>query len=243
MDIENKVALVTGGARRVGREIAVHLAKLGAHVALNYKTSHEQAQQVAREISDLGRDALTIKADVSNAQDVEAMITTAIGHFGRLDVLINNAAIFYKTDFFELSENDWDAFMKTNLKGPFLCSRKAAKHLLSHGAGKIINIADVGGVRAWKSYIPYCVSKAGLIMLTKGMAKAMAPDVQVNAVAPGPVMFPEDYTADEKNAVIEETVLKRPGSPADVAKAVQFLIESDYITGEVLFVDGGGMII
>ncbi len=227
----------------MGREIAVHLAKLGAHVALNYKTSHEQAQQVAREISDLGRDALTIKADVSNAQDVEAMITTAIGHFGRLDVLINNAAIFYKTDFFELSENDWDAFMKTNLKGPFLCSRKAAKHLLSHGAGKIINIADVGGVRAWKSYIPYCVSKAGLIMLTKGMAKAMAPDVQVNAVAPGPVMFPEDYTADEKNAVIEETVLKRPGSPADVAKAVQFLIESDYITGEVLFVDGGGMII
>lgn len=242
MDIENKVALVTGGARRVGREIALHLAGLGAHVALNYRTSHEQAKALQQEISSLGRDALTIRADVSNPGEVDALITTAIGHFGRLDILINNAAIFYKTDFFELTEDDWEAFINTNLKGPFLCSQKAGRHLVSQGAGKIINIADVGGVRAWKGYIPYCVSKAGLIMLTKGMAKAMAPDVQVNAVAPGPVMFPEDYTEKEKNAVLQNTVLKRPGSATDIAKAVQFLIESDYITGEVLFVDGGGMI-
>jgi NAD(P)-dependent dehydrogenase (short-subunit alcohol dehydrogenase family) len=241
MEISGRVALVTGGARRLGKEIALHLASLGADIAINCFSSVKEAEETRGLIEGIGRKAYIFIADVSKPKEVGSMVRGILEVFERIDILINNSAIFYKTDFLTLSESDWDSFMNVNLKGAFLCSQEVAKHFLSQGYGKIINIADVGGVRAWKGYTPYCVSKAGLIMLTKCMAKALAPFVQVNAVAPGPVLLPEGYT--ERESAIEGTLLKREGSPLDVAKAVQFLIETDYTTGEVVFVDGGSRLV
>lgn len=241
MEISGRVALVTGGARRLGKEISLHLASLGADIAINCFSSMKEAEETRELIKGRGRQAHIFVADVSNSREVKDMVKGVIEAFGRIDILINNSAIFYKTDFLTLSESDWDSFMNVNLKGAFLCSQEVGRHLLSQGFGKIINIADVGGVKAWKNYIPYCVSKAGLIMLTKCMAKALAPFVQVNAVAPGPVLLPDAY--DERESAIEGTLLKREGSPLDVAKAIQFLIETDYTTGEIVFVDGGSRLL
>jgi len=249
MEITGKVALVTGGARRIGREISLHLARRGADVAVNYLSSHDEAHEVRALIEKLGGRALCIRADISDSTEVTKMVEEAVDSLGRVDILINNAAIFYKTDPLSLSESEWDRFLDINLKGAFLCSQQVARHFMDRYregggenelvAGKIVNIADVGGVVGWKGYVPYCVSKAGLIMLTKSMAKALAPAVTVNAVAPGPVMFPDHYTEKEKEAALRQTALKREGSPIDVARAVEFTLESDYVTGEVVFVDGG----
>lgn len=243
MDLKGKVVLVTGGARRIGRSISLALGEKGANVIINYNASAEQAEEAKRKVEALGARAMTVQADVSKAAQVDRMVDEAVAAFGRIDVLINNAAIFYKTPFLELTEEHWDDFMSINLKGPFLCARKIGELMLKQGSGKIINIADVSGVRPWAPYIPYCVSKAGVIMLTKVLAKALAPNIQVNAVSPGPVLLPEYYGEKEAEQAIKNTVLKRVGSPEDIARTVIFLIEgSDYITGEVIAVDGGRLI-
>ncbi len=244
MDIKKRVALVTGGAKRVGRAISYELAKHGAKVAVNYKNSQKEADELVVQIHKIGGDAIALKADVSKRDEVNRMVDSVLSTYGHIDILVNNAAIFFKTPFLETTEEDWDLFMSVNLKSAFLCSQKVAKTMLKQGLGKIVNIADAGGgIKGWKNYTPYCVSKAGLIMLTKTMAKALAPNIQVNSVAPGPVAFPEDYTEKEKTRAIESTLLKREGTPDDIARAVLFLAESDYITGEVIVVDGGNMIV
>lgn len=244
MDIKNKVALVTGGAKRVGRAISLQLAERGANLVINYNSSKKEADEVAGLILKKGRTAIGVKADVSKADEVAKLVDVALSNFERVDILVNNAAIFFKTPFLEITEEDWDLSMNINLKSAFLCSQKVAKVMLEQGSGKIINIADSGGgIKGWKSYVPYCVSKAGVIMLTKTMAKALAPNIQVNAVGPGPVLLPEYYNEEEKRRAIESTLLKRLGSPDDVAKAVIFLVESDYITGEMIAVDGGSVIV
>ena len=240
MNLDGKVALVTGAARRVGRAIALELAARGADLVVHYRTSEREALEVVEAAKKLGRRAVALRAEVSHAKEVSSLVSETLREFGRLDVLVNNASIFARTPFPDISEQDWDRFLDTNLKGPFLLARAAAPTMLRQGAGKIINLADITRDRPAKGYLAYSVSKAGLVTLTKALALELAPTVQVNAIGPGPVLFPEDYSEDLKAKIVARTPLKRTGSPDDVARAVRFLIEEgDFITGVLLPVDGG----
>jgi pteridine reductase len=243
VDLEGRIALVTGGAKRVGRSIALALARRGAHVAFTYRTSRREAESLVRELTALGGKSLAVKADTGRAADAKAAVRAVVKTFGRIDILINNAAVYPRTPWASLDEEAWDGVLTTNLKGPFLFAKAAGDRMKVQGAGKIINIADWAGARPYKDYLPYCVSKAGVIAMTKALALELAPAVQVNAVAPGPVLLPEGSSAEFKKAVIAATPLRRIGSPEDVADAVVFLVEgSDFITGALLPVDGGRLI-
>jgi NAD(P)-dependent dehydrogenase (short-subunit alcohol dehydrogenase family) len=243
MELKGKVALVTGGAVRVGRAISLALSEAGASVAVNYHHSEEAAREVVALITARGGNAEAFQADVSVAADVDQMINGVLERFGRLDVLVNNAAIFPRTPFTTVTEAEWDQVLDINLKGSFLCALRAGREMLQRDGGKIVNIADVSAYRPWPSYIPYCVSKAGVIALTQGLAKALAPKVQVNAVAPGTVLFPESYSEEQRQRAVQPIPMGREGSPEDVARTVLFLIEgSDFITGAVIPVDGGRLI-
>jgi pteridine reductase len=241
MNIKDKVIIVTGGARRIGRTICLTLAGRGAKIVINYNESEKDAKELLNDLNRINhRSAIAVKADVSNSDEVQNMVESTIAHFKTIDILINNAAIFFKTQLFDISEDDWDLFMDTNLKGPFLCSQKVGRIMSDKGSGKIINIVDSLIIsKETEHYIPYMVSKAALVMLTKTLASTLAPDIHVNAIAPGPVLFPYNFTEEEKKQAVESTALKRNGSPEDIAMGVTFLIESEYITGEVLHINGG----
>lgn len=243
MILKDKVVLITGSAKRIGRCIALTLAKRGANIIVNYNTSQIEAENVVSEIKNFGVESIAVKADVSKADEVDLMIKKILNEFGTLHILVNNAAVFFKTPFETLSEKDWDINLDINLKGTFLCSRYAADEMLKRKEGKIINIADWSGIRPYKNYIPYCVSKAGVIALTKALAKTLAPYIQVNCILPGPIILPEDFSEEEKQSIIKSIPLKKIGSPDDIASTVVFLIEgSDFITGGMYAVDGGGLI-
>jgi NAD(P)-dependent dehydrogenase (short-subunit alcohol dehydrogenase family) len=243
MELKDKTVLVTGSAKRVGKTIALTLAKRGANLIINYQRSRSEAEDTVQEVEKLGARSLAVRANVSVVNDVQAMIRQAVKHFGRLDVLVNNAAIFYPTPFDRLTEKDWDEMININLKGSFLCAKYAADEMLKSGGGKIINIADWSGIRPYVDYLPYCVSKSGVIALTKALAVTLAPTIQVNCVAPGPVMLPGDFTDQDRAEVLAKTPLKRTGSPEDIANTVKFLIEgSDFMTGAMIAVDGGRLI-
>ena len=233
MDINGKVALITGAAKRVGREIALELARRGARIAVHYRSSVNEARQVA------GDHGAIFQADLTDHVAIERMFRGIDETFGRLDILVNSASVFSPSTANDATPEDWDLQMDTNAKAPFFVAQKAARLMARVGAGKIINIADVAGEVIWPGYLPYSVSKAALIAANRGLAKALAPNIQVNAIAPGPVLFPEYYTEDQKHSAIERTLLKREGSPQDIVKAVVFLIENDYIIGEMIHVDGG----
>ncbi len=238
-----KIAVVTGAARRVGKSIALALAERGAHVAITFRRSHAEAQQTLQEIEARGVQGMGVQADITRGADVDASVQQIIERFGRIDILVNNASNYYKTPFATLTEEQWDDLVDTNLKGTFLMAKRVGDEMLKAGGGKIINLADWAGFRPYKDYIPYCVAKAGVIALTKALAKTLAPAIQVNAVAPGPVMLPEDFTEAERSAIVRATPLKRIGSPSDVAQVVVFLVEgSDFITGTTIMVDGGRLI-
>jgi len=239
MEIEGKVALVTGGAKRVGRSIALALAERGAEVVLHYRGSDREVQSVLARIKGAGGRPVAVQGDVSVAADVDRIVETAMQAFGRIEILVNNAAIFYRTPFEELTEEDWDRFLDVNLKGPFLLCRKVGAIMLRQRRGKVVNLADIAGQKVWVEYIPYSVSKAGVIALTIGLAKALAPHVQVNAIAPGTVLLPEGTIPEEEERAVGRVPLRRLGSPEDIARAVVYLVENDFITGEVLRVDGG----
>ncbi|MFH0794422.1 MAG: glucose 1-dehydrogenase [bacterium] len=240
VNLEGNVALVTGAARRVGRAFALELAARGADLIVLYRARAPEALEVVGQAAKLGRRAVALRAEVSHAKEVSALVSEALREFGRLDILVNNASIFSRTPFAEMSEQDWDRLLDVNLKGAFLFARAAAPTMLRQGAGKIINIADITRDKPVKGYLAYSVSKAGLVTLTKALAVELAPSVQVNAIGPGPVLFPEDFSEDLKAKVIARTPLKRTGSPEDIARAVRFLIEEgDFITGILLPVDGG----
>lgn len=239
MEIEGKVALVTGGARRLGRSIALALAERGAELVVHYRDSEREAQEVLALIKRAGGKPVAVRGDVSVAADVDRIVETAMQAFGRIEILVNNAAVFYRTPFGELTEEDWDRFLDVNLKGPFLLCRRIGAIMLRQGQGKIVNLADVAGQKVWAEYIPYSVSKAGLIALTRGLAKALSPHVQVNAIAPGTVLLPEGTTPEEQERAVRRVPLDRLGSPEDIAQAVVYLIENDFITGETLRIDGG----
>jgi NAD(P)-dependent dehydrogenase (short-subunit alcohol dehydrogenase family) len=190
------------------------------------------------EILGTGRRAVAIQADVAKRADVIRLFATVEEDFGRLDILVNNAGMFFAAKFEELTEEQWDTILDTNLKSQFLCSQAAAPMLRRSGHGRIINFASLGGLLAWPSYTHYCVSKAGVIMLTRCLARVLAPEITVNAIAPGTISFPGD-APDLAEDFIRRAPLRRTGSPKDIDDAVVFLAESAFITGQVLLVDGG----
>jgi NAD(P)-dependent dehydrogenase (short-subunit alcohol dehydrogenase family) len=238
-----KVALVTGAAKRVGKAIALALAQRGAHVAISYHRSEAKARQTVQEIEARGVHSLAVQGDISRSAEVNAMVAQVIEHFGHIDVLVNNASNYYKTPFDSLTEDHWDDLVGTNLKGTFLVAKRVGDEMLKAGSGKIINLTDWAGFRPYKDYLPYCVAKAGVIALTKALAQTLAPSIQVNAVAPGPVLLSEEFDDNIRQAVVRATPLKRIGSPEDIAQTVVFLVEgSDFITGATIVVDGGRLI-
>jgi len=239
MDLTDKTVLVTGAAKRIGSAIARRLASLGAHVAVHYCSSKAQADETVDAIRQLGREALSIQGDLSVREEAVRVADEALQWRGELAVLVNNAATFPRAVFGETMEKDWEDPLSTNLLAPFWLSQAIAPHFAEAGAGKIINITDISSQSPWTTRLPYCASKAALVSLTIGLAKELAPQVQVNAISPGPVLFPDDYTKKQHLDVIERTLLKRAGSPEDVADAVDFFCRSDFVTGVVLPVDGG----
>jgi pteridine reductase len=238
-----KIALVTGAARRVGKSIALALAQRGAHVVITYNTSAAEARATLQEIEAFGVQGMALQGNITHSGEVEAVVRQVMDRFGRIDILVNNASNYYKTPFDTLTEAQWDDLVGTNLKGTFLVSKRVGDEMLKAGSGKMINLADWAGFRPYQDYIPYCVAKAGVIALTKALAKTLAPHIQVNAIAPGPVMLPEDFSDQLREAVVRATPLKRIGTPTDVAQTVVFLVEgSDFITGAIIPVDGGRLI-
>ncbi len=239
MNISGKIALVTGGAKRLGNAIAQALAARGCHLVVHYHRSQTQAEDTAGQLRAAGHRAIALQADITKEDEVDAMIAAATAHFGRIDILVNNAALFYRTPVDTLSVEDWQRIMDVNLTGTFLCAHKIGLRMRERGWGHIINIADVAGLRPWADYIPYSVSKACVLTFTQGLAMELAPQVMVNAVIPGPVLFQDDTPDSVRQREIDKTLVKRAGSPEDVAEVVVFVAESDYSTGSSFHVDGG----
>jgi NAD(P)-dependent dehydrogenase (short-subunit alcohol dehydrogenase family) len=239
MEITGKVALVTGGAHRLGRAFALGLAQAGADVVVNYHTSAGAAADTRREIEALGRRALAVQADVSRSEDVRRLVSTVEQDMGRLDVLVNSASLFERAPALEISEADWDRTLAVNLKGPFLLSQAAAP-LLRRAGGVIINIVDLSALQPWPSYAHHAVSKAGLLHLTRVLARALAPEIRVNAIAPGTVLPPEGQPPEEGS---ERRLTPQAGGPEDAVGALLYLVRSGFVTGECLTVDGGRLLL
>jgi pteridine reductase len=242
MDLKQKVALVTGGARRIGRAIALELAAHGTSIAVHYRTSQSEADAVIAEIASKGGNAQTFHANLEHVAEIEQMVTSVLDKFGRIDIVVNSASVFASTPIEKITERDWDANLDTNLKAPFFLSKFAGAAMRKQGAGKIINLADWAGIRPYKDYLPYSVSKSGLIGLTKALAKELAPEVQVNCIALGMVMPPEGYTKEEVERLVNRTLTKKMGTPEDVARAVLFFCETDFATGAILNLEGGRLL-
>jgi NAD(P)-dependent dehydrogenase (short-subunit alcohol dehydrogenase family) len=236
--LKGKSALVTGGARRIGRKIALTLAQAGACVAITYRQSKTEARQTAEQIESLGCRSLAVECDVRSEVSVREMIEAVTGQFGGLDLLVNNAAVFETSPLEQISLEAWDTVFETNARGPFLVSREALGHLRA-AQGRIVNIGSLGGIHAWAGHAHYCGSKAALHMLTQAMAKAFAPEVSVNCVAPGWIEL--DEQANESGArFAAKTPMRRNGSAEDVAQAVLFFATGpQFVTGQILGVDGG----
>jgi 3-oxoacyl-[acyl-carrier protein] reductase/pteridine reductase len=237
-NLSGKTALVTGGARRIGQGIALALARAGADVAITYRNSKAEAQQTVCAIEEMGRRALAVECDVRSEGSVREAIATTAMRFHRLDVLVNNAAVFESAPLDSMSLAQWDAVFETNARGPFLVAREALP-LLRNAAGRVINIGSLGGLHAWASHGHYCASKAALHMLTQAMAKAFAPQVSVNCVAPGWVDL-DEQSSEKAARFASRTPMGRNGTADDVAQAVLFFAAGPhFVTGQVLAVDGG----
>jgi pteridine reductase len=239
MDLHGKVALITGGAVRVGKAIALAMADAGMDVAFSYNSSADAAAGTAAEIAAKGRRVLARQTDQAQADEVRTLVEAAVAQLGRLDVLVNSASLWRRTPWAELDEAAWDQLLEINLKGPFLCVRAAAPHLAAHGDGAIINIVDLSADVPFPNLMPHSAAKAGLWNLTQALAMELAPAVRVNAIAPGPVLPPPGYSEKQIAATARRTLLGRWGCAEDVAQAVVFLAQAPYITGVLLPVDGG----
>lgn len=239
MNSEKKVALVTGGAKRLGRAIALKLAEAELNIALHYHTSAAAADETAQRLRDIGAAVTLHQADLSRAAEAERLVDEVAAAWGRLDVLVNNASVFFRTPLGSVTEAQWDTLLNTNLKGPFFCAQRAGKLMRQGGGGVIVNLIDTGIYITWAGYVPYLVSKAGLEQMTYGLAKALAPQVRVNGVAPGPVLPQAEDGLAERAQAARRTLLGRLGGEAAVAEAVLYLVQADFVTGVVLPVDGG----
>ena len=232
------VALVTGGARRVGRAIAEGLGARGMHVIVHHRASADGARETAASIVRAGGQATILTADLLNASAAERLIDDAIAVAGRLDVLVNSASVMLRTPVGEVSAAQWDEIFALNVRAPFFLSQRAAP-ALARANGCIVNIADLAAFETWPAYVPHGMSKAALVQMTRALARTLAPDVRVNAIAPGVVLLPEGWSEGDAERLRTTTPLARLGSPADVVQAVLYLVDATFVTGEVITVDGG----
>jgi 3-oxoacyl-[acyl-carrier protein] reductase/pteridine reductase len=236
--LQGKSALVTGGARRIGREIALSLASAGASVTITFRASRSEAEAVVLQIAEMGQRAQAVECDLRREASVHEAVRTAVEFHGGLEILVNNAAVFAAVPLEQITLEQWDAAFETNARGPFLMAREALPYLRA-AHGRIVNIGSLGGIEAWAEHGHYCASKAALHSLTRSMAKAWAPEVSVNCVAPGWIEIGKE-AEETARRFAARTPMKRNGSAADVAEAVMFFVSnSGFVTGEVLSVDGG----
>jgi pteridine reductase len=242
LPLQGKAVLITGGAKRVGAAIARRLHASGARIMVHYRSARGEAQALATALNDIREgSAATVQAELLNVGALPELVKSTVSHFGALDVLINNASSFHPTPVGDIKLADWDDLVGTNLKAPLFLSQAAAPHLKKTG-GCIVNITDIHADRPLKNYVVYSVAKAGLVGLTRSLARELGPEVRVNGVAPGPVMWPEDGSFDEvaRQRVIAHTLLRRAGDPDDIARAVHYLVaDALYVTGQIIAVDGG----
>lgn len=244
MEIQGKTALVTGAAKRIGRAIALLLAQEGMNLLLHYHQSRREIREVQRIAERYGVRVRLLPADLKKFSEIKRLVREAFRHSPRIHLLVNNASVFYKTPLGRIRERDWDKLLDVNLKAPFFLAEAVGIRMLREREGKIINLVDWTAFRPYTQYLPYCASKAGLVAVTRGLAKALAPHVQVNAIAPGPILPHRGASAAENRRVIKRTPLKRFGEPGDIAEAVRFLVKStDFVTGAILPVDGGNLIV
>ena len=238
MELRDRVALVTGGGIRVGRALALALAEKGVRVAVHYNSSADDAREVASSIEASGGQARTFSADLTRADAPAALVAGVVDAFGGLDILVNSAAVMVRTPFGEVDARRWDDIFALNLRAPFFLAQAAAPHL-RRTKGAIVNISDLAAFETWPGYIPHGLTKSGVVHMTKALARVLAPDVRVNAIAPGTVLLPDDWSEKDAEHLNATTPLRREGTPGDVAHALLFLLEADYITGETIIVDGG----
>ena len=243
MQLSGTVALITGGARRVGRAIALELARGGCDVAVHYRRSQADAEEVVALAHGLGRRAITVDGDLTDSAAWPRIVQGTVDGLGRLDILINNASMFLPDGSDSLEAFDpalWGEMLRTNLTAPVGLCHHARRHLAANGMGKVVNICDIAADRPWPDHLAYCASKAGLVAVTKALALALAPQVQVNGVAPGIAVFPDAYSDALRRQLVGRVPLNRAGTPEEVALLVHFLVESaDYVTGQIIPIDGG----
>ena len=238
MDTSGRIALVTGGAHRVGRALSTALADAGMRVAIHYNSAADEANDLVRELSDRGHECRAYGFDLTHAEAPQSLIDAVTHDFGGLDVLVNSAAVMQRTPLGSVTTAEWDSMFALNLRAPFFIAQ-AASPALRAAHGCIVNLADLAAFETWPAYIPHGISKAGIVQMTRAMAHALAPDVRVNAIAPGAVLLPNDWDEQAKEHFASTTPLRRLGSPEDVVQALLYLIRADYVTGDTLLVDGG----
>lgn len=238
MEIAGRIALVTGGGIRVGRALALALGSRGATVAVHYHRSAAEAETAVAAIEAGGGRASSVQADLIGPDAPAALVGDVVARFGGLDLLVNSAAIMERTPFGETTPEQWDRIVALNLRAPYFLTQAAGPHL-RRARGAVVNIADLAAFETWPGYIPHGLAKAGVVYMTRALARVLAPDVRVNAIAPGTVLLPETFRGADAAHLAATTPLTREGTPDDVVHAMMFLLEADYVTGETIIVDGG----
>ena len=239
MNLRGKTVLVTGAAKRIGREIAKGFASRGAHVLIHYHSSKKEAEGLARELRLLRVKSQLCRANLLKVNEIRSMVRKILRDHGGVDVLVNNASLFGRTPFEKVGEEDWENFLGIHVKAPFFLAQALAPVMKKRGGGRIINIADWSGLRPYRDYLPYCVSKGAMMTMTQALAKTLAPEVLVTAVCPGPILPPAAMGKRERVGVAKKTLVGRWGRPEDIARMVVFLAEQDFVTGSYHLVDGG----
>jgi len=243
MQIKDSVVLITGAAVRVGKAVALYLAERGAHIAFSYYLDDEPWEETLSEIRAKGVEAIAVQTEIRDRDAVQNLVDTTVGQLGRIDVLINSASVWLRAPFLSITENEWDLSLDVNLKGPFLCTQAVAPVMQAQGTGLVINITDLSAFQVWPEYAHHAAGKAGLVALTQVTAAELAPTIRVNAIAPGTVLLPKNAPPEKRAWAEGKSVLKRIGTPEDVARTVGFLMESDFATGAVYFIDGGRQLV
>lgn len=238
MEITGRVALVTGGAHRVGRALSTALAEAGMRVAINYNSASAEADALVSELRARGHECRAYQSDLTHPESPASLIADVTRDLGGLDVLVNSAAVMRRTPVDEVSVAEWDDIFALNLRAPFFLSQ-AARPWLRNVNGCIVNLADLAAFETWPEYIPHGISKAGIVQMTRAMARAFAPEIRVNAIAPGAVLLPDDWSDATRAHFATTTPLRRIGSPNDVVEALLYLVRADYVSGDTLLVDGG----
>jgi len=242
MDPAGRVAVVTGGAHRVGRALSLGLARAGADVVVHYNASADAARETVAAIEALGRRAIAVGADLGDPAQIDRPVEAA-ADLGGLDILVNSASLFERAPVEAIDADAWNRVLAVNLRAPFLLTRAAAPLLRQRAPGLVVNIADLSAFQAWPSFAHHAVSKAGLVHLTRVLARALAPDIRVNAIAPGTVLPPVDFQGEDYADGSDRRVLRREGSPDDVVDALLYLVRAEFVTGQILVADGGRMLL